>query len=252
MNKIIKYLQGSESNNYLGTILGIQKGKHSKLNSIPTAVLLYFDQRTGRIERYLVNSADQQPVKILLDHEKYHMPQEQFSFKNLDDGKLDTRFFNSFLLELFRDYMHTSHSFKICDMNNIRNYTLPLYEYGDESNPNIKKISIGSRTRIPNTVLLKGTQAFINKRFVELNSSVPYILNTPQFLNSYSNKGSLESVWNIKLNPYVIDAKSPQALYDFKICFNNRTVLDLSHLNDQIIEFNKRILEKLNRLEENS
>jgi hypothetical protein len=52
---IIKYLQGGENNNYLGTIIGIKK---NKINLNPMGILLYFDQRTGRIERFLINSKD--------------------------------------------------------------------------------------------------------------------------------------------------------------------------------------------------
>lgn len=249
MNKqIIKYLQGNEGANNLGTILGIQKWKHSpsaKLNSIPTAVLFYLDQRTGRIERYLVNSIDQQPVKILLDHEKYHITEDKYSFKKLNYGKLDSTFFNGFLLELFRDYLQTFHSYKICDMNYIRNYTLPLYTQNGSNG----SVGLGSGVSIPNTRPLTGTKVFYAKRFFELSDNIPHVLNIPPFLNSYNNKGSLETLWNIKLNPYVIDFRSPQSLTEFKVNFNSRKILGLESLNDQVIDFNNRSYEKLVELE---
>lgn len=42
-------MRGYEYNNYLGTIIGIHK---FKLNTNPMSILLYFDQRTGKIERF--------------------------------------------------------------------------------------------------------------------------------------------------------------------------------------------------------
>ena len=247
MKNTIKYLQGSENSNTLGTILGIQRGKNSKIITNPMAILLYLDQRTGRIERYLVNSPDKQPIEILLDIEKYYITNEEQTFKNLNYGKLDSTFFNGFLLELFRDYLHTFNSYKICDMYYIRNYTLPLYNHRVDGS-----VGVGSGTRIPNTIPLTGTKPFYAKRFIELNDNKPLVLNIPQYLYSQANKPALESYWDIKLNTYAIDSKSPQILHELKMTFNTKKILNLDNLNDQVIKFNKRTQDKLNKLEANS
>jgi len=229
---IIKYLQGRENNNYLGTIIGIKK---NKININPMGILLYFDQRTGRIERFLMNSKD----NINYDSvDSFNLSNDKSWYKVAEDGKLDGKFLNRFLMELFSDYFLTNKSYKICDMNYIKNYTLPMQNL----NESIKEQDL--------SINLKGTKPFINNKYVNLNYSKPLILNVPQYLNMQAIKVTLESSYNIKLKPYVINFDSPKALIDLKVQFNARTITDIQNFNDKVIDFNKQNQDKILKLKD--
>lgn len=47
----------------------------------------------------------------------------QFSFKALNDGKINSKMFISFLFELIRDYLIYKQSYTYCDMHILRKYT---------------------------------------------------------------------------------------------------------------------------------
>lgn len=88
-------------------------------------------------------------------------------------------------MELFSDYFLTSKSYKICDMNYIKNYTLPMQNLNE---------SIKEQDSIEDNDLsinLKGTKPFINDKYVNLNYSKPLILNVPQYLYIQSIKVTL-------------------------------------------------------------
>lgn len=235
---IIKYLQGGENNNYLGTIIGIKK---NKINLNPMGILLYFDQRTGRIERFLINSKDNinyDSVNI----NSFNLSNDKSWYKVTEDGKLDGKFLNRFLMELFSDYFLTNKSYKICDMNYIKNYTLPIHNLNE---------SIKEQDSIKDSDLsfnLKGTKPFINNKYVNLNFSKPLILNVPQYLNMQAIKVTLESSYNIKLKPYVINFDSPKALIDLKVQFNARTITDIQNFNAKVIDFNTKTQDKILKL----
>src|ERR1700735_12811 len=142
-------------------------------------------------------------------------------------------------MELFSYYFLTSKSYKICDILYIKNYTLPMQNLNE---------SIKEQDSIEDNDLsinLKGTKPFINDKYVNLNYSKPLILNVPQYLNIQSIKVTLESSYNIKLKPYVINFDSPKALINLKVQFNARTITDIQNFNDKVIKFNKQTQDKI-------
>lgn len=147
-------------------------------------------------------------------------------------------------MELFSDYFLTNKSYKICDMNYIKNYTLPMHNF----NESIKEQDSNKDNNI--SIILKGTKPFINNKYVNLNYSKPLILNVPQYLNMQAIKVTLESSYNIKLKPYVINFDSPKALIDLKVQFNARTITDIQNFNDKVIDFNKQTQDKILKLKD--
>jgi hypothetical protein len=259
-NKIshYNYLQGTDNtNNFLGTILAIHRNSthsFSVLDDLPFSVLLYFDHRTGRVERYLANSKDSQAVKIMLRNEKHHIFHPQMSFENMTftEGRINNEFFYTFVLELYRDYFWYNNSFKICDMNYLRNYTLPLNAEDDEKEDSEmglgtgKEMSFGTGRKLPNCIPLRGTDVFKADQFIKLNPKKTATVNIPNKLSGAFLKNVLKQNLNIELIPNkIIKDKSPDCLMDLKRTFNARKITKLKDLNNIVIEFNNNMHNKL-------
>jgi hypothetical protein len=114
-----EYLQG-KYNNLFGTILGFKRGRRynndfSQSNFF--SFFLFFDHTTGRIERYLINYGFTKKVKVednfnevnnikpkikgdfmkLYITNEDHINDPKYSFKILFNGRLDRRFFTTFI-----------------------------------------------------------------------------------------------------------------------------------------------------------
>lgn len=190
------------------------------------------------MREFLINSKDNINYDSI-NLKNFNLSNNKSWYKVTEDGKLDGKFLNRFLMELFSYYFLTSKSYKICDILYIKNYTLPMQNLNE---------SIKEQDSIEDNDLsinLKGTKPFINDKYVNLNYSKPLILNVPQYLNIQSIKVTLESSYNIKLKPYVINFDSPKALINLKVQFNARTITDIQNFNDKVIKFNKQTQDKI-------
>ena len=174
-NNITKYLQGDASNNQIGTIIAVKrttKNKHSLLGANPFSLLLYFDQRIGRIERYLANSKDVANLKSKtpIVGEAIHIVDNDMSFKSLNNGRVNNKFFNVFLLELFRDYLYYNNSYKTCDMNYLRNHTYPK-EIKQATNLNgvTKNVALGTGRVLYQDEWVEGAKTFTAHKYVQLD-----------------------------------------------------------------------------------
>jgi hypothetical protein len=130
----------------LGIILAIHKNVPFKIS-----ILIFYDYRTGRIERYLVNSEKDintshwkdinndifiyKNQKFLLNNSHEH-DSESLDMQNIynpliNDGKLSLDFFKMFIYELMRDYIYIlsyeggAPSYNYTNMDVIRRLTHP-------------------------------------------------------------------------------------------------------------------------------
>lgn len=240
MNKSIKkYLQGSLGGNVLGSIVGIWKKQHIN-DSI--AILFYISQTTGRIERFLINSKSQ------IDYDTYQFMNQEtdvniklesknISFKDLDDGKLDTRFLKIFVSELFMDYLTTKNSYKITDMNYISHYSMQLEK--------INRVILDTSLSRP-TVGMEGTTSFKSDTYdSNINWEKTLRINTPPYLNVQGLNDTYGTRYNVEFERSVITHKSAGILLDFKDVFSARKITDKNTLNEKIYKFNKKSREKL-------
>lgn len=168
--KVIDYLQKSQFNMKAQNIdkgavlsfnLRIKRNTKSDIEISPhgmfdlLSILLFLDFKTGRIERYLINSSNPKLNKKGIDfkedlffywnNEKYrmfyeeqHLPiSDHFSLSNINDGKLSRKFFISFMTELVRDYLHTNNSFLDGNIASLKKITKPLIptEYKEIMDP---------------------------------------------------------------------------------------------------------------------
>lgn len=94
---------------------------------------------TAELENYLDdNFLSKSDLPSLLEN----YPLKLLNFKLLHDGKLNNSFFQTFLLELCRDYFIFLNSYKYPNINYIRTYTYPMINYDKWKNifPNFKHL----------------------------------------------------------------------------------------------------------------
>ena len=87
-------------------------------------------------------------------------------------------------------------------------------------------LPLGSGSRIPGMIPLKGTKHFYADKFLVLNENKPYKLNIPHHLTGVVIKNAFLNHLNVNMQPYKITSDSPQGLY-LKIAFNARKVTKL-------------------------
>jgi len=272
-----KYLVGNtkETENLYGTILGFRKmidyNKTFKTFN-HFSFLLFYDHRTGRIERYLINSSkiDETRLnkeniegyneKIVYNGKEYnayyedeHIINEVSSFNRLLDGKLNRKFYTLFMFELFRDYLQYETSYFNGNMANLRAWTLPL-EFRENINKEtneIEKFPLGTGNI---ELLIKPLAArnqeveyFDAKRYRETNNQIIRVINVPKvFANKYLSDMLLE--YKLKLNP-VITKECPQCIIDLRRSINIRDINNSADLRRKIKIFNYNISKKLEKLE---
>jgi len=138
----------------LSFFIKIKNGNQTDLISL----LLFLDFRTGRVERYLINSSNKDLIKKGVDykedwyffwnnekykifHENEHIINTEFtSLSRLNDGQLTRTFYINFMSELLRDYLQFNNSFLDGNMASLKKLTSPLKdsEYEEVTDP--KKI----------------------------------------------------------------------------------------------------------------
>lgn len=279
-DNVIEYLQSGNKDLY-GTILGFRKGW--KNNQIVKndfySVLLFFDHTTCRIERFLVNKGVSEAIDIVridelvdpslhVDHfdeennkvirpiynTPYNIP-EAGTFHHLHDGRLNKAFFQVFLFELFRDYLHTHKSYKIPNMNTIRTWTDPS-EF--KENEEIK-MELGSGEVIkrhdwqsnhynysPFNQYLKTSEASHIIKFDKDQTKKIYIpknFHTVSSTETFSNFGYNLEPYNPKFTPKVIK--------DIKTILNTKNFSRLDILDHSVERFNYVVAKKIYNINNN-
>lgn len=279
-DNVVEYLQGGNKELY-GTILGFKKGWRNSevVKNDFYSVLLFFDHTTARIERYLVNKGVKQGIDIVridevvdpalhvdqFDEEKnkiirpiyttpYNIP-AGVSFHHLHDGKLNKAFFQVFLFELFRDYLHTHKSYRIPNMNIIRTWTDPSeYRENEET-----KMGLGSGEVIPrnawhtinthNTpvdVYLKTSEA---SRIIKFGKDQPQKIYVPKNFHTVSSTETFSN-FGYNLEPY--NPKfTPKVIKDIKTILNAKNFSRLNVLDLSIEKFNYVVARKIHNINNN-
>jgi hypothetical protein len=145
---INKQKQSSTDNlNLFGAILAFTtKIKYNEAfkTSFLLSTLIYLDLRTGRVERYLINSSDpntndkgvdfkddlfftwnNEKYKVFHDFE-HSLLGEHTSLSQLGDGKINAKFYYTFMAELLRDYFRYYSSFNDGNIASLRKITAPV------------------------------------------------------------------------------------------------------------------------------
>ena len=265
----------TKKENLFGTILGFQKkiGFNEVFKTYNHfAFLLFFDHRTGRIERYLINSANIKEnifkekiegyndifsfkgEKYRLLNESEHIMDdhyENFRFSNLHDGKLSRKFFNVFFFELYRDYLIYEKSYINGNMAYLRDKTVPITQEYYDKTKNTLILAKGTGAGIVKENLIPKSMGeflpFTSKTYLEINSNLPKIIYIPKIFKSDLFNSSLE-LNNFIFKPVLIN-ECPQCIKDLRRTISIRDISNSADLNRKIRIFNDNIVKKLDKLE---
>jgi len=245
-----EYLQGGYDN-LLGTILGFKRGRHKSnqfsMSGEFLSFLVFFDHRTGRIERFLLNTrtaaatnGNISPITPSIEEIKHIGNNPEDSFNNLFNGKLDRGFFGIFLFELVRDYLTTGDSYKSTDMREIRECCLPFRVIEGSSGRQI--VGGGpdeSITRYPDEWHPLNVQEFI-----KLDKSKKFTLLIPRIFFSRVLRESMLA-YTFDLKP--IESKSilPKCILDLKSSISSKLVTNSADLSTKVMIFNRNSVKYL-------
>ena len=286
---VLEYLLGDISNNRLfGTILGFSKKINTKFS-----FFLYLSHETGRVERILFNPSSNSDLKFTYEDlkteiytgnsilsenndqnenikdsisdisiEKFnniinsYYPLKLLNLDVLNDGKLNKIFFDTFMIELLRDYLLTFKSYSVTDMKIISQTTHPIYKEnfknvpynigcGEVNNQEIKKFN--STQNLTN--FFRGFNAY---KFIEYNrlkfdnpGDILYI-NIPKVFNWRTTKMILNK-YNFE-SMHITPSNDPQIIKDLKSYINSRTITDRDDLITKVFKFNERSYNKIMNL----
>jgi hypothetical protein len=266
--------------------------------------LLYFSHETGRIERFLYNSGNKNNQifnNLIIDHnsnnetisqfpynkknkdiEVYEnfidlnkfindidkilelFPLSQFSFKALNDGKINKNMFISFLFELLRDYLIYKQSYKYCDMHILRKYT----EAKDNITNSNFKLGTGKsifKKELSNDLILmnenitdegiervyKAITPFDTIKYINYNSDNKLLLNIPIKFNNKVYKDFINNLENNKYETISLDkSNEPECLIDLKCSINSRNIINYQDLMIKIMKFNEFTNNKINKMKQ--
>jgi hypothetical protein len=153
---INKQKQSSTDNlNLFGVILAFTtKIKYNEAfkTSFLLSALMYLDLRTGRVERYLINSSNplanekgidykddlfftwnNEKYKVFHDFE-HSLLGDLTSLTQLGDGKINAKFYCTFMAELLRDYFRFYSSYNDGNIASLRKITAPVIKPQFENN----------------------------------------------------------------------------------------------------------------------
>uniref|UniRef100_A0A896Z9I3 Uncharacterized protein n=1 Tax=Coniophora olivacea TaxID=85977 RepID=A0A896Z9I3_9AGAM len=290
---VVEYLIGEDYNpNLFGTILGFKKSANSRFS-----FFLYLSHETGRIERILFNPCSDSDFhleysdlkssiltykdEIIQDNvqnenhiienseQKFHKfnqiinsnyPLRLLNLDHLNDGNINKVFFDSFIIELLRDYLWTFRSFSVTDMKFLKQFTNPIYQGNFKDVPyfigcgetNLKELESYYKTQNINLTFSEFSEyfkwfnafKFINYNYIKNNSQDNLLsINLPKAFNWKTT--------NTILNEYNFQAvsleqsKVPQIIKDLKTYINSRTITDKFDLLAKVSKFNNRSFNKI-------
>lgn len=266
--------------------------------------LLYFSHETGRIERYLYNSGSKNNQifhNFIIDHNsKYEQvtqfpytkknkpievfenfndlnkfinnidkilelfPLSQFSFKALNDGKINKNMFISFLFELLRDYFIYKQSYNYCDMHILRKYTeakdtITNSNFKLGTGKSIFKKELSKDLTLMNENITyegikrvyKSITEFYPIKYINYNSDNKLLLNIPKNWNNNVYQGFINKLENNKYETISLNkSNEPECLIDLKCSINSRNIINYQDLIIKIMKFNNFINTKINKMKE--
>lgn len=218
---------------------------------------MFFDYRTGRVERYLVNSE-----KDILNT-PWTFKNNTFSFENknyiinrteehkipdfsevyaplLNDGNLSSAFYRDFLSELKRDYIFSldirkqSYSYNYTNMDVIRMITRPSIDFDADyqMGSGIIPHKDGELIQFSKNLKLKNFKWRESEIFFKTNFDLPFLIHVPKkFINTEKD------TQKVKLRELEIK-NNCQAIMDLKRSLQIKTVTSLSDLDYRIRVFN--------------
>jgi len=244
--KIQKFLVGKNTN-LIGTVLAFKRGKNLTNTLGFSAIfsyILYFDHRTARVERYLINAntKDVNHVNKYIDLKQSTNIFHALQFKlleELNDGKLDRNFYSIFMLELLRSYVGYAPQYRCSvndgDMRNLVDRTDNQFiprSYTDSNYPNFPGVEL---TLKPD---------YINET---LNVNTHPIINVPKGLHNVSMAKGYD-IFNIKLVP-TIPKDGPECIQFLKSQTHSKLITSSLEVSSLIEQFNISIAKKLKQLE---
>jgi len=214
INKEKQSVTTNINSNVLGAVLAFNTNikcneTFKTFNSL--SLLVFLDLRTGRVERYLINSSDpkandkgidyKEDLYFTWENNKYrvfhdfeHSALDTTNLSEIGDGKLNIKFYSIFMAELLRDYLHYFISFKNSNIATLRKLTAPIksptYDYSkiednktfsiQENNPKIKSgLGTGRISELEKNLInesydykLKDFEPFYAHKFIK-NSDSP-------------------------------------------------------------------------------
>ena len=274
MTKLEKYLIPSSINKNcspLGIVIPFVRNTSPRIS-----ILLFYDYRTGRVERHLINAEKElynnkqkydtdvfmfKGKKYLIDNSEDYLINDKWNnlkFDNslLNDGRLSKGFYKLFMHELIRDYLfttiqfHESISYKFTNMNTIRRWTHPINKWLDTADLPLGSgdLSAKEKTIIHNDTYhsLKKIAGERSNFLIKTDFSKPLLLNVPtQFVNvfdSFENISDILKFESLKSKDYTLGISDLKSTIKFKGCNNIDTI------EKRIRTFNNNILLRLNKM----
>lgn len=239
---------------------------------IRITILLFYDYRTGRIERYSVNSSQEMWKWKNVNKDTV----SNFSFKNnkyiinnkdlhsitdftgiydpiLHDGKFSQKFYEHFINELLRDYIFSlaklkkSVSFNYVNMDIIRALTRPYFLTENHSmGAGFLQDKEQEIIHNDNYFKLKNIMPFYPKEFITTDYNLNLLIHIPRkfenvFENADKNKKTIFKVLPIK--------DYSQGVIDLRRSLEIKTITSLPELEYRIRTFNHNIVEQLKKHE---
>lgn len=247
----------------VGIILPFQITKPFKIS-----ILLFYDYRTARVERYLVNSeqniantswsADKvsdifwyNGQKHLIDNRSIH---EEMSYNDiysplLTDGLMSQDFYKAFIIELLRDYIMTlsalgqGHSYSYTNMDIIRRLTNPWFPE-TQLGSGVIDHKDGKTIHLSKNIKSHNIKIKENILFLKTDFNKPLLIHEPRkFQNLFKR---FISTNDFIFEPLQIKDNS-QGLIDLKRTLNIKSVKSLADLDSRISSFNHNVVFKLTR-----
>lgn len=237
---------------------------------IRVTILMFYDYRTGRIERYLVNSSQDlwnwrninkdttskfsfKNNKYLVDNKDIHSLVDFEGIYNpiLKDGKFSQKFYENFINELLRDYLFSlvklgkPVSFNYTNMDIIRALTRPYLM--------LEKFSMGSgvttdleqeRIHNDNYFKLRNILPYSPKEWLTTDYKLNLVIHIPQKFEKVFEDADKNDKTHFKVLP---SKDYTQGVIDLRRSLEIKTLTSLSDLESRIRTFNFNIVEQLRK-----
>lgn len=240
---------------------------------VRVTILLFYDYRTGRIERYLVNSSldswnwwniftsntsnfsfnkdkylvENKDIHSLVDFQGIYNPVSK-------DGKFSLKFYEDFIQELMRDYLWElvkqgkPQSFNYTNMDVIRSLTRPSLM--------LKRFNMGSgvmsdtekeKINDDDYLKLRNIRPYSPDCFIKTDYKLNLLIHVPKKFEKRFESADIDEKTFFKALP-VQDYS--QGVIDLKRSLQIKTVTSLSDLESRIRTFNYNIVEQLRKTQE--